>query len=129
MLALAVESNVAASGEARESSGDRAVDLGAGPARERAEAINESEAAMCIADEVKNGKARLAFFVSKAAPELLQEDCRAFGRAEEQHRVDARDIETLIEEVAYEQDVDLPGAQLLKRSSALRIRRFVVDTQ
>jgi hypothetical protein len=71
VLALAVESNVAASGETGESIGDRAVDLGARPARECAEAINESEAAMCITDEVKNGQARLAFFVSKAAPELL----------------------------------------------------------
>jgi hypothetical protein len=71
VLTLSVESNVAASGETRESVGDRAVDLGAGPARERAEAINESEAAVCITDEIKNGKARLAFFVSKAAPELL----------------------------------------------------------
>ena len=62
------------------------------PARERTEAINESEAAMCITDKVKNGKARLAVFVSKAAPELLQEDCRAFGRTQEQHRVDTSGI-------------------------------------
>src|SRR5688572_28087264 len=51
-LALAVESNVAASGEARKPTGDRAVDLGASPTRECAEAVNESEAAMCVADEV-----------------------------------------------------------------------------
>ena len=45
--------------------------------------------------------------MAKAAPELLQEDRGAFGRAEKQYRVDARDIETLIEEVAYEQHGDL----------------------
>jgi hypothetical protein len=47
------------------------------------------------------------------AAELLEEDCGALRRTQEQHRVDLRDVETLVEQVGREQSGHLTAAQLL----------------
>ena len=48
----------------------------------------------------------LAVGAAQAAAELLQEERRALGRAQQQQRVDVRDVDALVEQVDGEHDVD-----------------------
>ena len=64
----------------------------------------------------------------EAAAQLLQEDSRALGRAQEQHGVDLGDVEAFVEEVDREEDVDLAVAQRGQGVAAVRSRTSSADT-
>ncbi len=68
------------------------VDGKAVPGEERFQFGIDPVATVGLADEVEYGEAVLARCMAQAAPELLEEDGQALGGAEEQHRVDLRDV-------------------------------------
>ena len=74
----------------------------------------EAELAAMLTDEVERRQHRLAPRAAQTAAELLQEDRRALRRAEEQHRVDLREVEALVEEVGGEEAVHLAVSPLLQ---------------
>ena len=49
---------------------------------------------------------------SEPAPELLQEDGGALGGPQQQNGVDVGQVETLVEQVGSEEDVELGVAQI-----------------
>ena len=63
----------------------------------------ESELAAMEADEVEDGAFRLAGGSAQASAELLKEQRRALGRAQQQQGVDVRHVDALVEEVDGEQ--------------------------
>ena len=60
------------------------------------------------ADEVEDSTEALAGGLAQATAELLQEERRALGRAEHQHRVDCRDVDAFVEQVNGEHRLDSP---------------------
>src|ERR1700679_2573978 len=81
---------------------------------------------MGLANEVEYGQALLLVFSvqSQAAAELLQEDRQAFGRAEEQHRVELRDVDALIVQIDDKQEVHFTRAQASLSRIAVGPRRL-----
>ena len=62
--------------------------------------------------------------------ELLQEDRRALGRTEEKHRIDARDVDALVEDVHREQTTQLARFQRCDaRLTQMRRRIAVHDSR
>ena len=90
----AVELNGATGREVGEIQLHFLVDGEAVPGEERFQFGVDPVAAVGLADEVEHGETILARCMAQAAPELLQEDGQALGGAEEQNRVDLRDVNT-----------------------------------
>ena len=61
--------------------------------------------------------------LAQAAAELLQEQRRALGRAQHQHRVDGGDVDALVEQVDREHGAQPPVRQVAQRGLALGARR------
>ena len=72
-----------------------------------------------LADEVEHQARLLGGVMAQPAPELLQEQRRALRRTQQQQRVDERQVDALVVEVAREQHVD--GALLQARRRVLAI--------
>ena len=58
-----------------------------------------------VADEVERRQDRLAGSRAQPTAELLKKNCRALGGPQEQHSVDIRNIEALIEKIHSEDDI------------------------
>ncbi len=54
------------------------------------------------------------------ATELLQEERRALGRAQQQQRVDVRNVDAFVEQVDGEHDVDSSGVEVAQRAPFVR---------
>jgi hypothetical protein len=59
-----------------------------------------------LADEIEHGEALVIAGATKAAAELLEINDVALGRPKEKHAVDLRDIDTLVEDIDDEEDVE-----------------------
>ena len=106
---------------------DLTLDVAPAAAEQRAEASIEAELSAMVADEVEHGAERLPAGPSQAAAELLQEEGRALGRAQEQQGVDVRDVDTFVEQVDGEDDVDSPGVEIAQRRRSLVHRAVTPD--
>ena len=71
----------------------------------------EAELAMSLTNEIEYGQALFLVVQSQATAELLQKDRQTFGRAQEKHRVELGNVDTLIVQVDDEQEVQLTAAQ------------------
>ena len=78
------------------------LDVSARAAEQRAVAAVEPELLAVRADEVEHGAERLALRLAQPAAELLEEQRRALGRAQHQHRVDVGHVDALVEQVDRE---------------------------
>lgn len=116
----AVELHVASSRQEREALLDLPHQVLAGAAEQRAQAAVEPELATMLADEVEHRAQQLAIRAAQAAAELLDEQRRAVGRAQQQERVDARQVDALVEEVDGEQHLQAAVAEVAQRLLALR---------
>ena len=96
---------------------------------EGAETSIEAELAAMVADEVEDGAERLSAVArpSQATAELLQEERRALGWAQEQQGVDIRDVDALVEQVDGEDDVDSAGVEIAKRRRSFLHRAVAPD--
>jgi hypothetical protein len=63
-------------------------------------------------DEIEDRQAALALFVPKAAAELLEKHRRALRGPEEQNRIDRRNVDAFIEQIAGKQNLDLSSREL-----------------
>jgi hypothetical protein len=81
-----------------------------------------------LSDEVQDQtrRLRLGQVVPQAAPELLHEQRGAHGRPQKQERIDERQVDTFVVEVAREDDVDLALTQAPRRILAEVVRRTPV---
>jgi hypothetical protein len=71
------------------------------------------------ADEVQHGAVRRALGLAQPPAELLQEERGALGRAEHHYGVDHGNVDTLVEQVDGEHDLDLPGGKIAQGGLAL----------
>ena len=98
---------------------DLPLDIGARAAEQRAESSVEAELLPMRADEVEDGAGALPGGLAQASPELLEEERRAVGWAEEQKRVDVRNVDALVEEIDREDDAHLPVVEVAQRGPSL----------
>ena len=98
---------MAASGQEREVALDLTFDVASTAAQEGAEPAVEAELPAVIADEVENCAQSFLVGPSQASPELLEKEGRAFRRPEQQQGIDVWNVDTLVEEIDREDDVDL----------------------
>ncbi len=107
---------------------DRPFDVATGAAEQSAEAAVEAELAGDAADEVEHGAERLARRSAQPAAELLEEQRRALGGTQHQHRVDRGHVDALVEQVDGEHDVALaPAARSASAAVALGRRAVAPD--
>lgn len=93
-------------------------------ARTRIEQAQLDVGIAVVADEIDDDAAFLALMQAQTAAHLLGEDGQRLRRPHEQQRVDGRDIDSLVEQIHGENDVQLSRRQPPDRLSALRRTRL-----
>ena len=124
LLALAVELDVTSGRQEREPVLDLRVERAAPAIDERDEPPVEAELPVLLADQIDHGQVRLALGAPQAAPELLGEHRRAVRRSQQQHGVDARDVDALAEHVDREHRPQLSDLEPAQRRVALALGRL-----
>ena len=81
---------------------------------------------MC-SHEVEDRTERLVLGLAQPAAELLEEQRRTLRRAEHEHGVDSRHVDTLVEQVDGEHHVHVAGRQLAQCLLPFRCRRLTRD--
>ena len=119
LLGLPVQDDLRARRQERETLLDLMGESPPGRSGERSIPDVEPEFLALVPDKVQCGQDGLVGGEAQTAAELLQEDRRALGGPQEQDGVDCGQVETLIEEVGSEQDVDLSIAQRAERLGAV----------
>ena len=114
-----VELHVAAGGQEGEALLDLLAEVLAGAAEQRAETAVEPELLAVVAHEVEDRAQRLARRPAQSSAELLQEEHRAVGGAQQQQRVDHGDVDALVEQVDREHHLHPPVGQVAQRRLAL----------
>ena len=109
LLRLPVHDDLAARRQEREAALDVAFQSAAGLPGQGPQPMVEAELLAVVPDEVQDRQNRLVPGSTKPTAELLQEQRRALGGAQEQHRVDVGNVQALVEEVGGEQGVQLAG--------------------
>ena len=87
----------------------------------------ESEFAVLLPYEVKNGEDGLVLAAPKPAAELLKEDRRALRRPKEDHSVDLGDINAFIEKIDGENAADLARNEVATGRFSIFSRRFAMQ--
>ena len=85
------------------------------------QAVLEAELASVLADQVDDGEMALALGAAQAAAELLREQRRRRGRAQQEEAVDVGNVDALAEDLDGEDAAQPPGLQVVE---SLRPRRL-----
>ncbi|MEI2699996.1 MAG: hypothetical protein V9E94_17270 [Microthrixaceae bacterium] len=117
---LLVELHVAARRQERELRLHRSFDVAAGAAEQGPVAAVEAELLAVGADEVEHRAVRLVLRSAQASAELLEEQHRALGGSEHQHRVDVGEVDAFVEQVDGEHDLHVACRQVAQRRSLVR---------
>ena len=80
-----------------------------------------------MADEVEGGEYRLVLGPAKPAAQLLEEDRRGLGGTEEENGVDVGKVNSLVEQVNGEEDLQSASLQSLQSSATLGLRGLAGD--
>jgi len=110
-----VQVQVAAREQERKARPNRGGKGGPGQPGKCAQPEVEPETGVLATGELQHGQAGLVWRPAQTSPELLEEDSRAFGGPQEQHCVDAGNVEALVEQDHGKQCLDRPVAQCLQR--------------
>ena len=113
-----VQTHGTAWGQEGEASLDLLADLLCRSAQQSPVAKVEAESSMRVADEVEDGQASLAFMQPQPAAQLLEEDGGGLRGAQEEHRIDLRDVHTFVEEVDSEQRGELCRSRVRRIASS-----------
>ena len=73
-----------------------------------------------VADEIEHRALQLAVALAQPSSQLLEEQGRTVGRAQQQQRVDDGHVNALIEQVDGEEHVDAPRREILERRAGAR---------
>ena len=77
-----------------------------------------------LADKVQHGQAFLVLLQPQATAQLLEEDGQGLGGAQEQHRIDLRDVHALVVNVHHENEANLAAHQPPLGGFSLIVRGF-----
>ena len=97
------------------------------PPSKARQATIESKFAAMVADEVEHRAERLRGSTSETAAELLEEERRTLGRAQQQERVDVGNVDAFVEEVDGEDHVDPSGFQVAQCARSFVLRTIAPD--
>src|SRR5690554_125785 len=84
---------------------------------------------MRMADKIEHRQTRLLWRLAKPAPQLLQEDRGALGRAQKEHRVDLGNFDALIKKIDREDHLQLPAGQAVFGAMAVIGRRVAGERE